>query len=134
MSPSNVYTEGIEIADALITAEHKFKDILEMDNFTLEDRKELIKQSYLLEQFTKDIRELKDGVKDSLHKMDIEKADKNELGTTLTADHEKRLASLEKANDKLMTQIKTIVWLGGLIIVGVQSIIEYVLHFIPVTK
>lgn len=118
------------VGGALIVADHELETILEMDNFTLEDRKELIKQGIFLEQFHKEIHDLKVSIRESLIKLDQEKLDRVSLPLEKVANIETRVSVVERSNDRLTERIKSILWVGGFIITLVQVIAELSVHIL----
>lgn len=119
--------DGIVKEDVnILTSVYELSGIT-VDNFTLEDRKELIKQTFLLDSFHKEIHDLKVGVRESLLKIDITKANKEDLSKTDIVEHNKRLTSLENDRIRLNTQIKSILWFGGAIITAIQVLVAFAL-------
>jgi hypothetical protein len=79
----------------------------EDNNFSREDRRELITQSVKLDQLIKEFATLRDDTVKS---------------------HNKRIDDLEKVKDTLGAQIKTIIWVGGFLITVVQLAAEVLIH------
>lgn len=82
-------------------------EMAEDNNFSREDRRELITQSVKLDQLIKDFADLRDHT---------------------IVDHHKRIDDLERVKDTLGTQIKTIIWIGGFLITIVQLAAEVLIH------
>lgn len=116
------------VQGAIIVANCELENILEMDNFTLEDRKELMKQGILLEQFHKEIHDLKVGVRESLLKIDQEKMDKNTISLETIREHDLKLRELERASDRTIERLKSIMWIGGFMITLIQAGVEIAIH------
>ena len=124
------------VIGALTVADVELESILEMDNFTIEDRKELMKQGFILEQFHKEVHDLKAAIRESLTRNEQRFEDERKSVSqrfeeekkafeAVSEDHEGRLFKLERLVDRGMA----VFWVGGIIFTAVQTAIALAIHW-----